>query len=71
IATLSDLLTPFEDKFDLTLPIAQIKAEILAHHRDYIIRYQHPSVWKTIKDIHTQSPKWTKIFADLPMALDW
>jgi uncharacterized protein (TIGR02646 family) len=72
VETLKVLLTPYDDRFDLTLPLEQIKGEIKSDIKKYIQRYQHPSVWTTIKKVQSQTnEKWRELFRKLPDALNW
>ncbi|WP_222537025.1 HNH endonuclease [Pedobacter polysacchareus] len=69
---LEQILTPYDDLFDLTRPLSDIKVELLASFKKYISTYQHPSVWQTIKLIHSKTDsRWKSLFEKLPDALNW
>lgn len=65
-------LTPYEDRFDLTQPLENLKSEIKESHKRHISKYAHPSVWYSIKLIESQiNEKWKAIFNKIPEALNW
>jgi len=69
---LQDLLTPYDDRFDFSQPIESLKDEIKISYKKYIGRYQHPSVWYSIKMIESKvNTKWKKLFEKIPDALTW
>lgn len=72
IEELELLLTPYDERFDLTQPLGSIKTAILSSYKNYIITYQHPSVWYSIKKIESKvNPKWKALFNEIPVALSW
>ena len=72
IAELEALLSPYDDRFDLTKPLALLKSEIKESNKLYISTYQHPSVWETIKIIDSKfNPRWALLFRRVPEALNW
>jgi uncharacterized protein (TIGR02646 family) len=72
IDEIKQLLTPYDDRFDLTIPLNDIKAELITNFKKYISTYQHPSVWQTIKLIHAKTNRqWKSLFEKLPEALNW
>jgi len=69
---LEAILTPYDDRFDLNRPLDDIKADLLASFKKYISTYQHPSVWQTIKLVHSKTNRqWKNLFEKLPDALNW
>jgi uncharacterized protein (TIGR02646 family) len=65
-------LNPATDKFDLTKSIADLKKEVLESYKLYIQKYQHPSVWHSIKTIESKNNEsWKAIFKQIPDALNW
>jgi uncharacterized protein (TIGR02646 family) len=69
---LQQVLTPYDEYFNFSQPLDDIKSEIKASYKKYIGSYQHPSVWQSIKKIDSKiSPKWKTIFEKIPEALDW
>jgi uncharacterized protein (TIGR02646 family) len=65
-------LNPATDKFDLTKSIADLKKEVLESYKLYIQKYQHPSVWHSIKTIESKNNEsWKEIFKQIPDALTW
>jgi uncharacterized protein (TIGR02646 family) len=69
---LKKALNPATDKFDLTKSIPDLKEEVLESYKLYIQKYQHPSVWHSIKKIESQSDElWKEIFKQIPDALNW
>jgi uncharacterized protein (TIGR02646 family) len=72
IIELQNELTPFDNRFDLTKPIDEIKAEIKVSYQKHISTYQHPSVWYSIKVVESKTnPQWKRLFEQLPDALGW
>ncbi|SFW66612.1 HNH endonuclease [Chitinophaga sancti] len=72
IDALKDLLTPYDERFDLTRPLEEIQNNIKEDTKRYISRCQHPSVWRTIKIVEYRTvPKWTGLFNEIPEALNW
>lgn len=72
IDDLKDLLTPYDERFDLTRPLDEIQNAIKEGTKRYISKCQHPSVWRTIKIVESRTvPKWTRIFNEIPEALNW
>jgi uncharacterized protein (TIGR02646 family) len=73
IEALRDQLTPYDNRFDLTKSLDDLKQEIKDSYKRYVTNYQHPSVWYTIKTIHSKfTPRWTALFHLLPEeALSW
>lgn len=72
IEELQDLLTPCDDRFDLTQPLESIKDEIKVSYKKSIGNHQHPSVWYSIKMIESKvNTKWKKLFDKFPEALTW
>jgi uncharacterized protein (TIGR02646 family) len=71
-AQLKRALNPATDKFDLTKSVADLKKEVLESYKVYIQKYQHPSVWHSIKKIESKSNDlWKEIFDQIPEALNW
>lgn len=69
---LKNLLNPFDNRFDFTKTLKQLKEELKDSHRIYISKYQHPSVWHSIKVIESQVDlRWQTLFNKLPEALNW
>jgi uncharacterized protein (TIGR02646 family) len=69
---LQDSLTPYDDRFDFSQPLESLKEEIKISYKKYIGRYQHPSVWYSIKMIESKTNlRWRKIFDAIPDALTW
>ncbi|AEI51762.1 HNH endonuclease [Runella slithyformis] len=69
---LQDLLTPYDDRFDFSQSLEILKEEINTSYKKYIARYQHPSVWYSIKMIESKTNlRWRKIFDVIPDALTW
>ncbi|WP_428664060.1 HNH endonuclease [Runella sp.] len=72
IEELQNLLTPCDDRFDLTQPLESIKDEIKISYKKSIGNHQHPSVWYSIKMIESKvNTKWKKLFDKIPEALTW
>lgn len=72
IDELSEILSPHEKKFDFSIPLEVLKAEIKENHKEFIAEMQHPSVWLAIKTVKSRTdPKWMAIFREIPEALDW
>jgi len=69
---LKDRLSPYDNRFDLTQSLESLKLEIKDSYRKYICKYQHPSVWYSIKLIHSKfTPKWKQLFEQIPEAFTW
>jgi uncharacterized protein (TIGR02646 family) len=72
VIELGNNLSPYDDRFDLTKPVSDIKNEIKTSYKSHIMRYQHPSVWQSIKLIESKfNTKWIAIFKEIPEALNW
>lgn len=72
INELSELLSPHEKKFDFSISLEVLKAEIKENHKGFIAELQHPSVWLAIKTVKSKTdPKWMAIFREIPEALNW
>lgn len=68
----SNLLKPFDRRFDFTQDLATIKSEIKASYKHKIQIYPHPSVWYAIKKVSSVTDDdWKKLFAQIPEALTW
>jgi uncharacterized protein (TIGR02646 family) len=66
------LLSPYDKYLDPTLSLEQLKEEIKKGFKRNILEYQHPSVWYAIKKVESKmTPKWKKLFAEIPEALTW
>ena len=65
-------LNPATDKFDMTKSMKDLKIEVTQNYKKYIQKYQHPSVWESIKKIErTTNTQWIEIFKKIPDALNW
>lgn len=68
----SNLLKPYDKRFDFTQDLATIKSEIKASYKHKIQIYPHPSVWYAIKKIASVTDDdWKKLFTQIPEALTW
>ncbi|MDJ1482455.1 HNH endonuclease [Cytophagaceae bacterium YF14B1] len=72
ITAIEALLPPYYGNLDPALTLEELKQNFKESFKIHITTYQHPSVWHVIKVIGSQlSPKWKRIFAQLPEALNW
>lgn len=72
VFALKELLNPIDDRFDLELPLAEIKQSITESFKQEIQTHQHPSVWESIKFIQSKfDSKWKSLFDKVPEALEW
>jgi uncharacterized protein (TIGR02646 family) len=71
-AQMKRALNPATDKFDLTKSMNDLKIEVTESYKKYIQRYQHPSVWHSIKKIESKNnDSWIEIFKKIPDAINW
>jgi uncharacterized protein (TIGR02646 family) len=71
-AIFRDLLEPDDDRFDFSRTLEALKAEVKENIKNYMIRYQHPSVWYALKmQASKNNLKWKRLFEQLPEVLDW
>jgi len=69
---LKSVLRPNDDRFDFTFSLDKLKSEIKESYKRHISRYEHPSVWYSIKLIASKTnEKWKTIFEKIPEALNW
>jgi uncharacterized protein (TIGR02646 family) len=68
---LRKILGPFENEFDWTLRLDELKADIKKSTRNYIKKYQHPSVWESIKLFKDLDLRWKELFLEIPEASSW
>ncbi len=73
IEDLIDLLRPYEDRFESSKSLQELKNEIKIANQIYISsKIPHPSVWQAIKLIDSKiNKKWKALFEKLPEALEW
>jgi uncharacterized protein (TIGR02646 family) len=73
IEALKNNLNPIEDRFDFSKPIDELKLDIINSYKNYVTKYQHPSVWYSIKLIESKSNSyWQALFQNLPNeVLSW
>lgn len=72
IAEIENLLTPYDDKIDKSLNLKDLKKALLDSFHIHISKYQHPSVWQSIKLIESKvNTKWKAIFKQIPVTLTW
>jgi uncharacterized protein (TIGR02646 family) len=66
------MLSPYDNLIDSNNPIDQVKKTIKNGFKKDILEHQHPSVWFAIKEIESKTtPKWKKLFDEIPDALFW
>lgn len=70
---LLEILSPHEDEIDHAgKSLEVLKTHFKESYRKDIVRFQHPSVWYSIKMIESKTdPKWRRLFEYLPEAANW
>lgn len=72
IQQIEQALAPYHNIIDTTLPINDLKEQIIETTKQHIFKLPHPSVWNSIKTISGKiEPRWIKIFQILPYAHNW
>lgn len=72
IQQIEQALAPYHNIIDTTLPIDDLKAQIIETTKQHIFKLPHPSVWNAIKTISSKiEPRWIEIFQILPYANNW
>lgn len=72
VKKVKEVLSPYQDIVDDTLPLAVIKKEFKESVKQHIQKLLHPSVWESIKTIESkENPQWKTIFKRIPEALQW
>lgn len=72
IIDIENALTPYDNVIDKTLPLREIKNQIIDNFKSHLNKFKHPSVWYSIKKIESiATPKWKIIFDKIPEARNW
>jgi uncharacterized protein (TIGR02646 family) len=72
IEEIISMLAPNDDLVDPDVSLEMFKDETKNNFMRQIQKHKHPSVWYAIKKVESKmSPKWKKLFDEIPEALMW